>query len=312
MKAKRLVSCVCALAISSASLATGFVSAADADVTLKGAQIEKKLGESFELTVDLAELAGDATKGFSGCEFAITYDPAKLDKVSVVEGAAFSGTGATGAELTKAPTIGSEVSMVNKSDYNCFDYNIVASEGKDTTIAVLWCTGLESSDYWVKKPGTLLTIKGTVNKDNNKVGDKIPVNIVPISRDENKNMVFGYIDGDTDKSYTSAVAQQGQITVTEKNPGVDPGLDDPFWGDLNCNGSVTASDLVAMVQYILGGSEIAHISQQGVLNGNLYQADGVTDLTNPDVLDVHDLFLLKKLLLEDLDQTAFPYMTKLS
>ncbi len=301
MKAKRLVSCVCALAISSASLATGFVSAADADVTLKGAQIEKRAGDAFELNIDLAELTGDATKGFSGCEFAITYDPAKLNKVKVVEGAAFSGTGATGEELTKAPTIGSEVSMVNKSDYNCFDYNIVASEGKDTTIAVLWCTGLESSDYWVKKPGTLLTITGEVSNDA-KDGEKIPVNIVPISRDENKNMVFGYIDGDTDKSYTSAVAQQGLITVI-------PG--DVFWGDLNCNGSVTAADLVAMVQYILD-PEIAHVSEQGVRNGNLYQADGVTDPSSDDVLNVNDLFLLKKLILEDLDQTAFPYMTKLS
>lgn len=303
MKAKRLVSCVCALAISSASLATGFVSAADAQVTLKGEQIEKKVGESFELNIDLAELTGDAAKGFSGCEFAITYNPEKIKISQVVEGAAFSGTGATDAELSKAPTIGSEVSMVNKSDYNCFDYNIVASSGKDTTIAVLWCTGLESSDYWVKKPGTLVTVKGTVLAGEK--GEKIPVTIAPISRDENKNMVFGYIDGDTDKSYTSAVVQQGLITISEDT------LKPTLWGDLNVNGSVTAADLVAMVQYILN-PEIAHVSDQGVVNGNLYQGDGITDYQSDDALDVNDLFLLKKLILEDLDQDAFPYMTELS
>ncbi len=310
MKAKRLVSCVCALAISSASLATGFVSAADAEITLKGAQIEKKAGESFELNIDLSEMTGNATKGFSGCEFAITYDPAKITGVTVEEGAAFSSTGATGEELNKAPTIGDEVTMVHDQNgkYNCFDYNTVASEGKDTTIAVLWCTGLESSDYWVKKPGTLLTVKGTVAADA-KAGEKIPVNIVPISRDGNDKMVFGYIDGDTDKAYTSTVAQQGLITVVTDGPGQD--LQPTLWGDLNVNESVTAADLVAMVQFVLD-PEIANLSDQGIVNGNLYQADGNTDLTSDEILDANDLFLLKKLILEDLDQTDFPYMKKLS
>lgn len=291
MNAKRLVSCICALAVSSASFMTGFVSAADtADVTLKGAQIEVAAGAKFELAIDLAELAGDAKAGFSGCEFAITYDPGKIKNVQVVEGAALSQTGATGAELNKAPTIGSQVSMVNKGDYNCFDYNIVNKEGADTTVAVLWCTGLESSDYWVKDSGTLFTFKGTLT-ENAKAGDVIPVNIVPIARDENKSMVFGRIDGEKDIKLTSTVAQQGQITVTA--PG--PDTKDVFWGDLDCDGNVGAVDFVYMVHAILDDESPAAsgLTEQGILNGNMFQGDAAgNDIANPDVLDANDLTCL--------------------
>lgn len=294
MNAKRLVSCICALAVSSASFMTGFVSAADtADVTLKGAQIEVAAGAKFELAIDLAELAGDAKAGFSGCEFAITYDPAKIKNVQVVEGAALSQTGATGAELNKAPTIGSQVSMVNKGDYNCFDYNIVNKEGADTTVAVLWCTGLESADYWVKDSGTLFTFKGTLT-ENAKVGDVIPVKIVPITRDENNSMVFGRIDGDKDIKLSSAVAQQGQITVKGSETTTDI-----VWGDLNCDGSVNAVDFVYMVHAVLNkdGALASGLSEQGVRNGNMFGTLN-DDITDADVLDADDLTCLVRYRIE--------------
>lgn len=196
--------------------------------------------------------------------------------------------------------------MVNKSDYNCFDYNIVAKEGSDTTVAILWCTGLESSDYWVKEAGTLFTFKGTLT-ENAKPGDVIPVKIVPISRDENSKMVFGHIDGEKDVKFSSA-AEDGQITVKEKSGAQ---LKPTLWGDLDVNGAVTAADLVAMVQFILD-PDIAHVSDQGIVNGDLFHADGkATDVKSDDVLDANDLFLLKKLILEDLGQEDFP-MEKLS
>lgn len=301
MKAKRLISGVCALAISSTAMAACFsVSAAGEDVVLKGQQIEETAGANFELTIDIAELNGEATQGFSGCEFAIEYDPAQIEITSLTQGSVLD-TGATSAELEKAPSIGEEVTMVNKGDYNCFDYNIV-SKGDKKVVAVLWCTGLDSSKYWASKEGTLLTINGKVS-DDAKVGDKIPVNIIPIDRDGNKDIVFGYIDGTLDKTYTAAVAEQGLITIVD---GEQPGLE-PLWGDVNDNGSVTASDIVAMIKFILDPEE-AGLTQQGICNGNLYQGDGNTDLTSDSVLDVQDLFLLKKYILGDISESSFPMM----
>lgn len=301
MKAKRLISGVCALAISSTAIAAGFsVSAAGEDVVLKGQHIEGSAGAEFELTVDIAELNGDAAKGFSGCEFAIEYDPAQIEITGLTQGKALD-TGATSEELKKAPSIGDEVTMIgNKGDYNCFDYNIVSKDDK-TVVAVLWCTGLDSSEYWAKEAGTLFTINGTVS-ENAKAGDEIPVNIVPIDRDGNKDIIFGYIDGTIDKTYTASVAEQGLITIKDNGTELTP-----LWGDVNNNGSVTASDIVAMIKFILDPEE-AGLTEQGICNGNLYQGDNNTDLTSDNVLNVQDLILLKKYVLGDISESSFPMM----
>ena len=145
MKAKRFISAVCALAMTAASAAT-FVNAAGEQVIIKGDQIEKAPGASFELNFNLDKFDGT---GFSGCEFAIAYDPKQITDVKVAEGAVLK-TGATAAELEKSPTIGEEVTMVNKGKYDCFDYNTAEVDGKNV-IAVLWCTGLDSDKYWQRK-----------------------------------------------------------------------------------------------------------------------------------------------------------------
>jgi len=298
MKAKRFISGVVALAVSSVTMVSGFVSAADdANVLLKGEHIEKTAGSAFELNIDLSKLAGEAAQGFSGCEFAITYNPDKIQNVKITEGKVLSSTGATAAELDKSSTIKDEITMVNNGSYDCFDYNIVEKEGKDTTVALLWCTGLDSSKYWAKETGTLLTVSGTVYKDA-KEGEEIPINIVPIDRDGNKDLVFGYIDGTIDKVYSAAVEQQGLIKVVNNKT---------LWGDVNDNKVVSASDLVAMVQFILD-PEMAKLTDQGKINGNLYQGDKNTDLKSDEILNAQDLFLLKAYLLEDLSDSQLPVM----
>ena len=294
MKAKKFISAVCALAMTAASAAT-FVSAAGENVIIKGDHVSvAKGGDEFELSFNLAQFAGE---GFSGCEFAIEYDPAKITVDKVTEGASLK-TGATEAELEKSPTIGDEVTMVNKGSYNCFDYNIVEGDGKNT-IAVLWCTGLDSSSYWASKEGALVTISGTVY-EGAKEGEEIPVNIVAIDRDGNKDMVFGYVDGNADKVYTSAVSDQGLITIKD-----EPVITDVLWGDVNDNGSVSASDLVAMMKFMLD-SEAANLTAQGITNGNMDQTDGKTDLTDPLVLGSKDFLALKKYILGDYKVDIFP------
>lgn len=309
MKAKKFISAVSALAMTASAMATCVsVSAAGEEVILKGDQIESAAGAKFTLNISIDELNGAATQGFSGCEFAIEYDPSKItiEKGGVSAGPVFNKE-ATSAELQMAPSIKDEVTMINGDDYNCFDYNIVKGEKKNT-IAVLWCTGLESSKYWASKTGTIVTLNGTVSADA-KEGDKIPVKIVPITRDGNDNMVFGYVDGTKDKVYSSAVAQDGLITIgksPEKNP-IVPDYDSlvPLWGDVNDNGSVTSADLVAMIRFMLDPEE-ANLTYQGIVNGNLYQADGNKDLTSDSILGAYDLVYLKKLLLEDIETDAFP------
>jgi hypothetical protein len=310
MKAKRFVSAVSALAITASVMSTCVsVSAAGENVILKGQQIESKAGAEFSLDINLAELSGEAIQGFSGCEFAIEYDPAKISIDSIVEGATLK-TGATDAELDKAPGIGDEVTMVNKGNYNCFDYNIVERSGKNV-IAVLWCTGLDSSKYWASKEGTMLTLNGTVYADA-KEGEEIPVNVVAIDRDGNKDIVFGYVDGGIDKVYSAAVAEQGLIKIVKDSvdqPDPEKGYDDytPLWGDVNDNGAVTASDLVAMVKFMID-PEVADLTNQGKVNGNLDQSDKNKDLTSDTILGARDLVYLEKYLLEDITAENFPYV----
>lgn len=310
MKAKRLVSCVSALAISSAAVLTGFVvSAADtSDVVLKGEHVTAKAGSEFTLNIDLSQLNGDAAKGFSGCEFAIKYDPAKISNVKITEGDALK-TGATSAELEKSPTIGDDVTMINGDSYNCFDYNVLKDSG---TVAVLWCTGLESSQYWASKTGTILTLSGVVYEGAGE-GEKIPVEVVAIDRDGNKDMVFGYTEGENDVFYTASVEQQGLITIAgeDEPPSQGSNYDDlmknVLWGDVNDNGAVSATDLVAMVKFMVD-PETAGVTEQGLVNGNLYQGDKNLDLKSDEIMNAYDLFLLKKYILEDVAEEDFPIM----
>ncbi len=301
MKAKKFISAVCALAMTAASAAT-FVNAAGEEVIIKGDQVEAKSGADFTLNFNLDKFTG---VGFSGCEFAITYDPAMLSDVTISEGAILKDTKATEEEIKKAPSIGSEVTMVNKKSYDCFDYNTVEKDGKNV-IAVLWCTGLDSTANWVKTEGTLVTLKGKTAAGLEE-GTKIPVNIVAIDRDGNKEMVFGYADGNKDVTYKSAVEKQGQITIVANKP-VEPGTElTPLWGDVDDDGvACTARDIVAMKQFVALGNDVAKLNAQGITNGNLNQADGIVDVKDEKVLDMNDYKALIKLVLTDYTAADMP------
>lgn len=292
MKAKRLISCVSALALTSVACFSGFVNAATSDVVIKGEHIECNAGSDFNLNIDLSQLNGDAAKGFAGCEFAIKYDPSKITIDTLTEGDTLTSTKATEAELKKSSKIGEEVEMINKnSSYNCFDYNKL---DKDGIVTVLWCTGLESKDNWASKAGTILTVNGSVAKD---ATGTAAVEVVPISRDGNDQIIFGCLENDKDKTFTVEVAQQGLITITEASNTV-------IWGDVNNDGLVTAADLVAAVQFILD-PDIADLDAQGIKNGNLFTGDD-DKVSADEIINVNDLYLLKKYILEDITESVFP------
>jgi hypothetical protein len=284
MKAKKFISAVCALAMAATSAAT-FVNAAGEQVIIKGDQKTCASGAEFELSFSLDSLDG---VGFSGCEFAIQYDPKLITDVEIAEGAVLK-TGATAAELEKAPSIGEEVTMVNKSKYDCFDYN-TTKVGDKEVIAVLWCTGLDSDKYWAKEKGAIVTLKGKTAEGLEK-GTEIPVEMVAIPREGNKTMTFGYADGNKDITYSSAVPQQGKITIDGEEPELTP-----LWGDVDDNKAVNAADLVAMMQFLVSPKD-ANLTEQGIVNGNLDQTDGNTDTKSDDILDVSDFNALKKFIL---------------
>lgn len=295
MKAKRLISCVSALAISSVACFSGFVNAATSDVVLKGEHIECEAGSEFNLNINLSQLNGDAAKGFAGCEFAIKYDPSKITINKLTEGDTLTSTKATEAELKKSSKIGEEVEMINKnSSYNCFDYNKL---DKDGIVTVLWCTGLESKENWASKAGTILTVNGTVAKE--ATGD-IPVEVVAINRDGNDQIIFGCLENDKDKTFTVEVAEQGLISVKD---GKTDKVEVTLWGDLNNDGVVSAADLVACVQCNLD-FELANLDEQGIANGNLVQ-DG-KEVSEDEIINEDDLYILKKLVLGDVDSTQLP------
>lgn len=293
MKAKKFISAVCALAMAATSAAT-LVSAAGEQVIIKGDQIVSEAGADFTLNFDLASFDG---VGFSGCEFAIVFDSSKIKNVKVAGGEVLA-TGASKEELSKAPTIGEEVTMVNKSEtYDCLDYNVTEADG-NTVVAVLWCTGLDSSKYWATKTGTLVTLSGTV-AEGLEDGTVIPVEIKAIPREGNKDMLFGYADGSKDVTYTSAVSKQGQITIGDGKELV------PSWGDVNVDKAVDAKDLVRMMKFMVDPAE-ANVSDQGLVNGNMDQTDGNVDLKSEDILGQKDFKALKKLILGDYDDSMFP------
>ncbi|MDO5561062.1 MAG: cohesin domain-containing protein [Oscillospiraceae bacterium] len=293
MKVKRFISGVAAMAVSTALMVPCMAFAADTDtntdIQLSGQHVNAQAGSQFSMNFDLSKVPA---QGFSGCEFAITYDPTLVSGITISEGDALNSQ-ATSAELGISPEIKDNNAMVNKGDYNCFDYNFVTGSGK-TTIALLWCTGLKESKFWTADEGTMFTISGTVSPDA-KPGDEVEFSIVPIDRDGNNQLLFGYTDGDKDYAYSTSVVQDGLLSIGYE----------PFWGDVNCNGTVSASDLVAMVQYMIA-PEKSPVSDQGKVNGNLYQGDGITDLTDTDIFKGFDLYYLKLLLLEDIDPSAFP------
>ena len=198
--------------------------------------------------------------------------------------------------MKKSSKIGEEVEMINKnSSYNCFDYNKLE---KDGIVTVLWCTGLESKENWATKAGTILTVNGTVAKD--ATGD-IPVEVVAINRDGNDQIIFGCLEDDKDKTFTVEVAEQGLISIDDGSNGDK--VEVTLWGDLNNDGVVSAADLVACVQCNLD-FELANLDAQGIANGNLVQ-DG-KEVSEDEIINEDDLYILKKLVLGDVDSSQLP------
>lgn len=306
MKAKKLVSSILAIAMIATSMSHN-VFAATGDVVLEGAQVQSKIGGDFSVNFNLTSVP---STGFSGSEFAIKYDPTKI-KIESVTAGSITNTGATEAELTMSPTFNEERVMVNdeNSPYNCFDYNIMDDDG---LLAVIWCTGLEDSKYWINKSGTFFTVKGKVSSSA-KVGEKYDLEIVPINRNTNEQIIFGYVENEKDSLYTAKVTQDGQVeiidddvvttvtttvtttttseTTTSSTTTVSSGTEkEPVWGDMTLDGIVRTNDIVYMTQYLLGDLEA---SEQSLLNGNVKYdlKDGKNNVDMNDLSKFKQYFL---------------------
>ena len=100
---------------------------------------------------------------------------------------------------------------------------------------------------------------------------------------------------------TSSTSSSTQPTGTTSNPG--GGSDNVTkWGDANCDGDVDLADAVMILQslaspnkYGLNGSDSHHITEQGILNGDVYENG--TKLTASDALSIQKfcLNLIKEL-----------------
>jgi len=304
MKAKKLVSSILAIAMIATSMSHN-VFAATGDVVLEGAHVKSKIVEGFSVKFDLTSVP---STGFSGSEFAIKYDPTKITIESVTAGS-ITNTGATEAELNMSPTFNEERVMVNgNSLYNCFDYNIMANDG---LLAVIWCTGLEDSKYWINDSGVFFTVKGKVSA-NAKVGEKYDLEIVPINRNTNEQIIFGYVENEKDSLYTAKVTQNGQVefiddsvttvtttttTTTTSETTTTSGTTvssetgkEPVWGDMTLDGLVRSNDLVYMTQYLLGDLDA---SEQSLLNGNVKYdlKDGKNNVDMNDLSKFKQYFL---------------------
>jgi len=316
MKAKKLISSILAIAVIATSMSHN-VFAATGDVVLEGAQVQSKIGGDFSVNFNLTSVP---STGFSGSEFAIKYDPTKITIESVTAGS-ITNTGATEAEVDMSPTFNEERVMVNgNSLYNCFDYNIMANDG---LLAVIWCTGLEDSKYWINDSGVFFTVKGKVSA-NAKVGEKYDLEIVPINRNTNEQIIFGYVENEKDSLYTAKVTQNGQVeviddsvvttvtttasettttTTSETTTTTTSGTTtsstttvssetgkEPVWGDMTLDGLVRSNDLVYMTQYLLGDLDA---SEQSLLNGNVKYdlKDGKNNVDMNDLSKFKQYFL---------------------
>jgi len=296
MKTKKIISFALSLGLlsSAAFAAVSSVSAADSSsaVDLAVESVTAAAGEQIAISVN----ANIPDPGITGCEFALTYDPAVITIDSIKEGNISGGTGASDAEL-KANS-GLADTMISGSEYSCLDYSILSDKG---VVSVMWATGLEDQSYWLKGEGNFITIMATVNKD---ATGSTEIGIDAINRTES-SIKFGYVDFSTGAETSYSVnTSAGTITIggetTEATETTETSKPDEstsessgsslgeatLKGDATCDGAVDVRDVTLVNQYVV---QLMDLTDQGKAN-----ADVITDGT----IDLKDLGQIKKYIIK--------------
>lgn len=247
MKAKKLIASLLAMSMTAAAVGLA-VQAADT-VTISVGNDTVAAGETFSVDVSLS---GIPATGACAVDFAVEFD-SSLVTISDVTTGALCDTGAASAE----GNINADLADTT------FDWNVA-----DDLVCLAWTTGLLDSSYWLKDGGVFVTITGTVNADA-AAGSKAAFNIVPVDREvlpgsgtKNQEILVGYVDDSlVDHNYTTAT-KTGYVTVAGETG-------DTLYGDVNCDGEVTISDVVMLSRYVAQDTELNPVpSAQGLKNAD--------------------------------------------
>lgn len=303
MKSTRLIAGTMALIL--AGIGCGVSANAADTISISGSKEEAAAGEEFAIDVSLA---GVPSTGINALEFAIKYDSSVVTVTGVEEGSIAK----TGSDEQEKDVSASAPS---------FDTNIEDAG----VIDVLWTTGTESN-YWIKKDGTFLTIKGTVNS-NAKAGDKSEFEVVAIDRplyqdstDKNTDIVLSAVTEGSSTDY-SAKLTSGELTVgsstsetttssvedttaadttTAAESTTSSGESKVFLGDVDGNGSCTIADAVYLNRALAGSVELNDLQKK---NADVYRESA--NLTET-VVDAKDSEVLLKYLVSSI--TSLPYI----
>ncbi len=279
MKTKKVV--VGAVAAAMLSLSVCSIApavAAGETVQISVGSAEAKAGEQFTVDVSLADIP---STGIQAIDFSIVYDNA-LITIDSVKAGAITSTNAEGSDTSNA-------------EAPIFDSSIMNEEG---CVNLVWSTALEDSSYWLSKDGVFCTITGTVSKSAPE-GTVADLKLVPVNRETYPGsgvlidkIACGYFNGTSKVSYEVKTAN-GKVTV--------PGASKILRGDANCDGQILLNDAVLIMQaignpdvYGVNGSDAAHITEQGVANGDVAGGDndnGGDLLTNADALRIQQFLI---------------------
>jgi len=283
---KKIISGISAfvVAVSSIAITVSAVTNESSDLTISisSESTYVEAGQDFQVAVDLSNVPDT---GIAGCEFAVYFDVNTVEFKDIVENDDIVGT-ADDVEIGLVPDLSG--TMVNGSDYSCFDYYV--NNGK---VACLWATGLENSAYWINNDGTLATLTFTAKEDLTQE-DIIEIGIKPIlddgsvlfaSADEN-GTYYAYENVSVDEPITISVGQSSTTETTTEDTSVNIGQSGTtLYGDVNCDGSVKSNDLLMLKKNLLG---LVDLTDQGTLNA---------DVTHDAKVASNDLLKLKKFLL---------------
>ncbi|MBQ8922138.1 MAG: Cohesin domain protein [Oscillospiraceae bacterium] len=259
MKKIKIVSGLMALAMSVSVMGITASAADPVKVTVGKETVQP--GESFSVDVDLSSVA---SSGLTSIDFAISYDASVISISDVTLGAA-GNTGASSQEGEYGDTV--------------FGWKDTGSQ-----IVVVWSTGLEDSNYWVKN-GTFVTITGKANASA-KAGDASALTVVAVDRAAypggaaNSDIVFSAVAADNTVTNYGATGVAGEVKIAG---GTTTEAD---WGDADCNGSVDVLDAV-MLARVSSEDTGTGITAQGKLNA---------DVTHDDSIKADDLAKLLKYL----------------
>ena len=162
----------------------------------------------------------------------------------------------------------------------------------------------KESDYWFQEDGNYVVLNAGQTAEvmwivpAEAAGSNSATNLI----NPDGNIYIGYYYGAPDsvkvsnvevyyeqpKTMTTTTTTSTTTTTTTTAP---PKPVKIKWGDANCNDEVRLNDAVLIMQslgnpdlYGINGTESSHITEQGILNGDVY--DNGTGLTNQDALQI--------------------------